>query len=168
MQDADFDIFIQEKQNKLKKNEDSLKAKLEQGRILERSISRMEQKEEHPYANKKEIVSNKIDQLDRLQQYFERTLEGYYSDLYKGDSPKDDKQKEYNKSVFRFVGRTIGSIRTDKSPQGKEIDYYDCINKIFHFIDGQERTKNDISTGQAEQGYLKSRLNSIDNKPIIG
>ena len=63
----------------------------------------MENQKEHKHFDKIDDISKKVEQCERLQQYFKVTLEKYFNDIEaKNKNIKDSKQLSYNECVFIY------------------------------------------------------------------
>jgi len=130
-------------------------------------ILRLENKEEHKYQSYADELDFLLKRTQILQQKLLVTFEEYLKMLSKKLINKEltPDQKKYFDAISIYLAKKLKTIRhIDKEYKVKKID----LLKDFMVTENNKNIYfSDFGTGQSQAAYLKTLLNSSDNRKII-
>lgn len=171
---SDFGTYTEDKLNKYietqTKSIEDKKAKLHKLEshieISKSEIQKLSEIKPHKYQQYKEDLENLLNILTKLEKKINVNFKKYLEvikEQKKGKITKD--QKKYNYAVFQYLGNLLEKVY--------HIDRYYMIESI-DLLEGVMNTKSgdiirlgDMGTGQSQSAYLRSILETSENKVLI-
>lgn len=151
---------IDTKQEKI----DTLEEKIERFSELK---EKLESEEPHEYEEYEEELNELRNTLQDLRNKLSNKFKDYINDITRGEikGEPDEMQAKYNEAVFSYLGERMGSFQyDDREYQAAKIN---LIEGKIYAEDGTEIQFQDMGTGHKQSAYLKSLLNTDDDRKII-
>ena len=124
-------------------------------------------KKPHKYQEYQGKLDELFKKLGVLDAKFKNEYDTYIQDIVEGrkSSSISEEQQRYNNAVFKFLAKRLDVFwHIDKKVTAK---YVNLIEGVISTNEGKTIYLADMGTGQSQSAYLKSLLNTTDDRRII-
>lgn len=135
-------------------------------KIRKRDLKDLEESKPHKYQNYKDELNILFKNCQTLRSRLAR-YNNYLRDLMQGKPQRlvDKDIDKYYKNLSIYLGKRMGKIRhIDGEYTVKEVD---LANRLISTNEGKKIRFDDMGTGQSQAAYLKSILNTNDDRKMI-
>lgn len=165
----------EELKEKISEVESQIESKEDKTSKLESNIQKysdlkekLENTEPHKYEEYSEDLEELHSTLQNLDKKLRRKFDQFIKAVISGNFNEEnasDLQLEYNNALFTYLGKRMGTIRHDD--EDYDVSEVDLIDRTIYTKSGTEIKFDDMGTGQSQSAYLKSLLNTEDDRKII-
>lgn len=130
-----------------------------------KDIERLEAKEPHKYQEYVDLLNEIYLKAGLIHQKLHNKYDKDINKLMSGDPIKDPIDERYLFEISKYLAKRVGTFRhIDKQYKASNVD---LISRRIITIEGQIIRFDDMGTGQSQSAYLKSLLNTQDDKRKI-
>lgn len=155
---------IEEKKDKLEEleeREEELKHNIDE---LDDLIEEMEEKEPHKYKEHEEDLIELSEIVGKVLSEI-KTYKEYTESIQDKEEIKDEEEQKYFNALFSYLGDRMGIVKHDDAKF--TVEKVNLVEEKIKTEEGKVIRFSDFGTGQSQSAYLKSVLNTSDDRKVI-
>ncbi len=157
--------YLDELNIKINKYVDNINNYKSKKTIYETKLDLLRDKKPHKYQDKKEIISKIKQQINEIDACFAMKYDVYIGNIRNKIKPKNNDENKFYGLIYAYLANKMGEFyHIDKSYKAKAIDF---IDGIIYTDEGESIHFNDMGSGQSQAAYLRTVINSFDERKVI-